>query len=215
MISYWFIDLIIVGFILFFTLRGLRRGLIMAVAGAVTMITALVGAYFAASVFSHPIERIVETPVSNWVATRMENIDTNIIGDVIPTLDAHKFDALRTLGFNENLVPLISNAISNQIDQAATTFQAAITSVLVTAIAHILTYIIAFIVIFVALTLAARLLDTIAKLPVLNTANKIGGLAGGLLQGVLLVWLVVYVLRFVGLIGENIVNGTFLLRFFG
>jgi uncharacterized membrane protein required for colicin V production len=211
----WIIDLLIVGVILFFAWRGLRKGLIMAVAGAVTMLVAVVGAYFAANMFSHHMEGFIEAPVRSWVANRMENMGDTVIGERIPTVDSHALDALRDIGFNENLIPFISNAISGQLQRVGYSFQEAIAAVLVTAVSHILTYIIAFIVLLIALKFAARLLDTIAKLPVLNTANKLGGLLGGLVQGVAIVWVSVYVLRFVGAIGEGTVEGTFLLRFFG
>ena len=213
--AYSVIDLVILAVIVFFTLRGFFKGLIMAIAGAVTVTAAIIGAYFAASMFSHHIEGVIESPVSRWVENRMENIGPNAASQAVPSADSQLFDLLHRFGLNDNLIPFVSDSINSQIDRATYTFQAAITSVLVSAAAHILTYIIAFILIYIALSLAARLLDTVAKLPILNTANKIGGLVGGLLQGVLLVWLAVYVLKFVGVLGESAFEGTYLLRLFG
>lgn len=49
-------------------------------------------------------------------------------------------------------------------------------------------FLIAFVVIVIVLNLLAVLLNTIMKLPVLNSINHIGGLVAGLAEGLLMVW---------------------------
>lgn len=58
------------------------------------------------------------------------------------------------------------------------------TSLVIDAIA----YAVSFLVVWIAFRLIAGLLDLVAKLPVLNTLNRCGGLAAGAVQGILLVW---------------------------
>ncbi len=48
---------------------------------------------------------------------------------------------------------------------------------------------ISFTIILIVMAIAVHVLDLIAKLPVLNSINHLGGLAVGLLQGMIVVWL--------------------------
>ena len=48
---------------------------------------------------------------------------------------------------------------------------------------------ISFTIILIAMAIAVHVLDLIAKLPVLNSINHLGGLAIGLLEGMIVVWL--------------------------
>ncbi|MEY8390994.1 CvpA family protein [Lachnospiraceae bacterium] len=50
-------------------------------------------------------------------------------------------------------------------------------------------WILSFSIIFVAMVILVRVLDLVAKLPVLNSINHIGGLAIGLVQGVIVIWI--------------------------
>ncbi len=57
-------------------------------------------------------------------------------------------------------------------------------------VVHRLAWAINFIVVLVLLALAVHFLDVLAKLPVLRNINRIGGLAVGLLEGLIVVWIV-------------------------
>ena len=56
-------------------------------------------------------------------------------------------------------------------------------------IISIICFVAAFIIVRIGLKFTVRLLDKIAKLPVLNIVNKVGGLAVGALNGVLVVYI--------------------------
>lgn len=53
-----------------------------------------------------------------------------------------------------------------------------------------LAWVLSFAVIFILLMVAVHFLDVLAKLPVLKDINRIGGLAIGLLEGLVVVWIV-------------------------
>jgi len=55
---------------------------------------------------------------------------------------------------------------------------------------NVLSMLIAFVVVYFGMKLLGKLLDAIARLPVLSFINRLGGLAIGFLQGVLVIWLV-------------------------
>jgi len=55
---------------------------------------------------------------------------------------------------------------------------------------NIVAMLIAFMVIYLGMKLIGKLLDAVAKLPVISALNRLGGLAIGFLQGVLVLWLI-------------------------
>lgn len=79
-----------------------------------------------------------------------------------------------------------------------------ITNMILNAIAFVITFLVA----VLALTLLANALDLIAKLPGLKQINAVGGLAAGLAEGVLLVWILFVILTmFAGTeIGQDIMK---------
>jgi len=208
---HWIIDFIIVTIIVCCAIRGFQRGLVLAVFGALTMLVALAGAWLAASFFSHYLEGVLEAPVASWVDSRMENFEINFDR---PVTNDTVHEALRVLGINEHITERIDYTVAAHLDRTGYAFQNAAAAGLTSIIANTLTFLIAFVVLVFVLRFAAQLLDTIAQLPLLNIVNKLGGLGGGLLQGVLIVWLCVTALSFLGVINPETAAGSFWLRRF-
>lgn len=61
-------------------------------------------------------------------------------------------------------------------------------------VVHRLAWVLAFTVILILLAVAVHFLDVLAKLPVLRNINRIGGLAVGLLEGLVVVWILFLVI---------------------
>ncbi len=57
-----------------------------------------------------------------------------------------------------------------------------------------LAWVLSFVLILILLAVAVHFLDIIARLPVLENINRIGGLAVGLLEGLVVVWIVLLVI---------------------
>ena len=80
-------------------------------------------------------------------------------------------------------------------------------------------FLLAFVLILILWHILTRVLNLIAKLPVLRTFNKLGGFVFGILQGLLVVFLCVWVLRLlmaacVVTIPDNVIADSMLLEFF-
>lgn len=76
-------------------------------------------------------------------------------------------------------------------------------------------FVLAYVILRILLSLIVRSLDLVAKLPVIHQANALGGGIIGLLYGLLLAFLAVWILRRCHvLITEDMIEGTYLLRFF-
>ena len=212
MSAYLMIDVLIAGVLSFFALKGLKKGLVLSVMSALTLIIALVGARFASAAFSPRMEGVVKPIVGDWVGAKAGDISSDVLDGIGTVTDPMIYETVKMFGFGENHAQSISESVSSRLSQTGDSLQAALTASLAAMIARIFTFILAFLMITLALFFASRLLDTAAKLPVLNLANKLGGLAGGLLQGGVIVWLAVYILRFAGVIDPEAFEHTVLLR---
>ncbi|MEF9958811.1 MAG: CvpA family protein [Niameybacter sp.] len=79
--------------------------------------------------------------------------------------------------------------------------------------------VICFIVIKVGLTLAVGVLDLVAKLPILKTANTWGGFIVGIIKGMLIIWIICLVIPFLIMIPqfaglEMLVEESYLMTLF-
>ena len=68
---------------------------------------------------------------------------------------------------------------------------------------NLIAFIVLFIIIRALLALAVSIIDTLARLPIINLINRIGGLAFGLVSGLLFVWSVLCVMTFFFLNKDN------------
>lgn len=86
-------------------------------------------------------------------------------------------------------------------------------------VVHAVLFLLAFVLILILWHILARVLNLISKLPVLKTMNKLGGFVFGVLQGLLVVFLCIWVLRLlmtacVVTIPEAVIEESILLKFF-
>lgn len=91
-----------------------------------------------------------------------------------------------------NLPTFLQNAVTEGINNTTEAVAASMTEMAIS----IICFIIVFILVRFGLKFAVKILDTIAKLPLLNLFNKVGGLAVGVLNGVIIVYLVLALTTF-------------------
>jgi uncharacterized membrane protein required for colicin V production len=165
---YNIIDLVVLGVIAAFGVQGIKKGLVMSLAGGLTLVVGISGARVAS---------VHLTPYIGRLLTRVlgEGPAVNIM-DHIPAF------------------PWVSDYLTLPT-------------------AYLFSFIFSFLAITLAFYYAARLIDTIVKFPILNLANKLGGLAGGLIFGGAVVWLGVYLLRYFGIPNPDVIGRTVLLDF--
>lgn len=73
-----------------------------------------------------------------------------------------------------------------------------ITERVATLIFNAIIFLILFIAVYIAVKVAINVLDVVSRLPILNEANKLAGVAIGLAQGVLIVWIFFVVITIAG-----------------
>ena len=164
---------------------------------------ALFGASWASQQFAEP--------VAQWLAPVLEEK----IQEYMPQEQASLQDMLQEFNFSgDALQQKIDEIMQNVSDTGATVFDAATESISLS-IASALVFVAAFLVLLLVMWLLMLPLKALVKLPGINFANRLGGAALGLVIGALLLFLAVWaMLRFDIFLTPELVEDTYLLRFF-
>ena len=162
------IDVVIIGIILLCLIFGYKKGLIGVAFSVVSFFLAVI------------IALVLFVPVSSFVINNTE-FDENIKNAIVTNFNSEENDENGESNF-------ISTYIAEQIDEAkGQTLEVVSTEFSVICIKGIV-FIALFIVAKFALFFVKALANLIAKLPVLNQFNKLGGIVFGLLKGLVITY---------------------------
>ncbi|MEG2096786.1 MAG: CvpA family protein [Pseudoflavonifractor sp.] len=220
-------DLAIIAILLVFLWRGSSRGFVLALCGLLAVIIAFVGASFLATSLSPKVGKALEPKFAAAIEKRLdaeiqkEPAVTDPADPVQTPDDAAAFplqdvlDALKGMGLYEDLIAGVDKAVQEGMMDVATNAAAAVAAAIAQSVAYAVIFLVAFVAILVAWTLLSHGLDLVTRLPGLHFLNKTGGAILGLAKGVMLLFIVAWLMRFSGiLIPEETVAQTHLLKFF-
>lgn len=182
------IDLIIVAIVLLFTFIGYKRGLVKIAFSLCTFVIALI------------IALILYKPIANLVINNTEfdeNIESAIVDNILPE-GVFATDEIN-LELDDNLYHSLLKNGTNTIQGVAETFS--------TKIIETIAFLFIFTLAKIALRFVTFFADLVAKLPILNQFNHLGGIIFGLLQGCLIVLVILALISlFAPMIDESIIN---------
>ena len=171
------IDIVIIAVILFCLYRGYKQGLIGLAFSIVSFIAALIIAF------------ILFVPVSSFVIDKTE-FDNNIKNAIVSNFNTEETTESGESNF-------ITTYINEQVDEAkGKTLDVVATEISELCIKGIV-FIGLFIVARIALIFVKAIANLIAKLPILNQFNKLGGIVFGLLKGFIITYGVLAILLLV------------------
>lgn len=211
-------DGIIVAILAYFFLRGRKKGLILALCGLAAFFVAIIGARMASDAFAPKVADMLQPHFSTVIESHLgSGLEEKL--DELLTAGEQGDNAiaklLTTLGFYDEVADTIRSAVSGQAAQTAADVAVALARSVAEVVAGVLVFIVAFLLITVGWFLLSRALDLAARLPILNGLNRTLGGLFGLLQGMLLLFLIAWVLRLLGgVIPQDTVEQTTLLKFF-
>ncbi|MGI6577308.1 MAG: CvpA family protein [Eubacteriales bacterium] len=222
------LDLIILGIIVIFVIRGLSKGLIMSLSGLAALIAGIFGGTYIAEKFSRSLG---EAWISPWVkkslnlAAQGEQIPQGAVLTGEGTLTDTASGSLAGI-MESSKLPRFSfegtiDTIGKHISETGNEILEAAANVISERIAYILLFLVAFIVIQLVVRILFRLLSFIGKAPVLNALNRLAGGALGLISGILLVTLFMWVaVTFIkpatetgAILSEGVIKETFLAKY--
>ena len=186
------IDIIAAAVLLGFTVYGARRGLFRALAGLLIVAAALIGARMAAETLVPPVMDLSRPLIQRHVEKELEQA----LGDQVEVSMPEEPEALLALlGVDEARLAELAEQVRRTIQETGATILAAVAESLAEPVLYSLLFLLAFLLLTAALRLAARLLDLALKLPVLHGANALGGVAVGLLEGLVVLAVAALVLK--------------------
>lgn len=207
-------DLVVAAVLLLFVLTGAKRGLFKTLASLVVTIAAMIGAGFFGSMAAKPLSAIIYPRIEgkfieSIVAAAGSELDAagELGTEVLANIDLF-VAKLEALGVESSSITGLLNTFepAEFVSAAAQTiFNALLQGVLT---------IIFFFLLLIALKILVNTFDLVFKLPVIGTVNTIGGALIGLAEGVLLVFLAVFLLQKCGVALPEMAEGGFVLSFF-
>ncbi len=185
--------------------RGYTVGLFMTLCNCAATLVAFTGALFVAVTFSQALADIVaaliQAPIEFFLESQLEGIMTSDVAAVVENLQETAFLG----GFIEQMNLEAQSSIS--------AVAASISAFMALQISRIVLFLLSFILLLMVWAFVSNTLNLAFKLPILSSANALAGLAAGLLQGALIVFVLVWVLDH-GILTTAEIETTYLLHFF-
>lgn len=172
-----------------FALAGLKSGLIKMVFSLISTIAALL----VAVIFSPVVSNLLESH-SGFSAFLTEKVEAVLESAVSESEDMS--DYIEGLPFPETIKNVIREN-DDELQAVSATQQVLETYVcqrIVSVIIKSISFAVTFFAALLALVVLCRVLDLISRLPLLNEINHMAGLAAGLAEGILVVWILFVVL---------------------
>ena len=216
--SFLLYDIAIAAILIFFFFHGRKKGLILTLCGLAAFFVAVFGASFVSDAAAPQVAGWLEPHISTAIEDQLGDNVQKSLDELLAageTGDNTIVSVLTALGFYDEVADAIRSAAAKEGAQAAADSAAALACAAAEVVAKVLVFIVAFILISIAWFFLSRVLNLAAKLPVIKGLNRLLGGLFGLLQGMLLLFLVGWVLRLMGdVIPQETVEQTVLLKFF-
>jgi len=207
------IDILLVLVLISCVWAGIRKGLVLGVAGLIVLLVAIVGANFIAKTYSKEFIPAVEPFISNFVDEAVnslqlegedeaEPVEYRLDGEteeIVPEVYDAAMTSLKKLGISESSARTLAEKASKGVAKVGQSLTNSLADELCKTICYLMVFMIAFILIFIILTIIATILNLAFKLPGLNIVNDIGGGILGLAKGAVLVCAIACVLQYVGI----------------
>lgn len=208
--SPYIIDVAIIAVLILLIWRGVKRGLILSLFGLAAIFVCFAGGWFAAEYLSSPISTFIrptiQSTLEGLLPEEMTAVSTDPeTGEAVVESAYSLEEVLAALGESETFVGLLeplTAAIEENTVTVLTTAVAAVADYLADMIAAALVFGVVFIALLLACFLISHTLDLAFKLPILAQVNQIGGGLFGLVQGVLLGVVAVWLLRLFGVLTD-------------
>lgn len=217
------IDAIAVAVLAGFLIWGARDGLFRSLTGLLTVVVALVGAGLIAGALAAPAARLAAPLIEEHIRQQVDDAMAVQSSQQVemPELDMEEdegfeiADLLALMGLDEDVRDFLAEQAQEKIADTGEAIAVAVVESVAQSILYAVIFLVSFLALTVLLKLAIRAMDLVLKLPGLHLLNTLGGAVVGLIEGALLVFLVIWVLRRLGVsFDTETVAQTHVLHFF-
>ena len=214
------IDIIAAAILIGLALYGAHRGLFRALAELAVVVVALVGAAMIAHALAAPAAGLVTPLIRGGLESRVDAAMEQQTQEVqMPEEDLDGSfqieDLLSLMGLDEDVREDLAGKAEEKVRDTGVSIVMAVVESLAESILYGVIFLISFVGLTVLLKLLIRAVDLVLQLPGLHALNTWGGALVGLVEGALLLFLVVWLLRRFGVSFEtDLVADTHILKFF-
>lgn len=120
--------------------------------------------------------------------------DSSAASDLTTRIQAAEL--LNLMGLDDTLRDSLSNRVEEKVRDTGVSIAMAVVESVMESIVYMILFILAFFVLTLLLRLLEKAMNLAMKLPGVHALNALGGAAVGLIEGVLLIFLVIWILRF-------------------
>jgi len=205
------IDAIALAVLAGFAVWGACRGLLRTRAGLLVLALSLTGAGFIASALSGPAAKLAAPAIEKRLESRLDASFQERFPDEAepPPLG----ELLELLGIDEVCWDAFADQVEKTVRDTGASLAAAVIENAAGSMLYGALYVVSFVLLSAALHLLVRMLDAVLRLPGLHGLNAVGGGVAGILEGALLLFLAVWVLRLLGVSFDG-ESGTKFFKFF-
>ncbi len=213
------VDLLVLMILGFCVWQGYRKGLILSAAGVLILIIGVIGGVQLANRLG-PSVSVKMGPLLDWVADDATDEAVRASGGYsafqdIDTVETIARGAFERLGIQKNGASKLSGRVWDRMQALDTPLNKSVAAIFIEAVCWVGVFLFGFVILSLLLTLAAHFVSMLFTIPGLNLLDTVGGLGFGLLQGLLILFAVGWVFRYLGiLIPDSWTQNTLLLRFF-
>lgn len=204
------IDIVVAAVLLGFAVYGGKRGLFRALSGLLAVVVALVGAGIIAATFTTPVTKVVTPLIAGHIEEKVENamaVQSAGSGVQMPEADTEDpsaiQDLLTILGLDDEVRSRLAEEVQEKVRDTGASIAAAVVESMARSLIYGTLYILSFAVLLLLMKVLIGAMDLVLKLPLLRGLNTLGGAAVGLVEGALLLFLAVWVLRRLGVSFES------------
>lgn len=215
--TYLIYDAVILILLLFFFLRGRKKGLVLTLCGLASIFIALFGARMASDCLAPTVADMLAPRFSPVIEEQLDNGLEEKLDELLSSGEDGNLlvDLLTRFGVYDEVSTAIENMVSGQTAQTIADVAFSLAHAVAEVVAGVLVFVVAFLAIMVLWFFLSHALDLAARLPVINGLNRTLGGLFGLLEGMLLLFLIAWVMRLLGgVIPQETVEQTTLLNFF-
>ena len=204
------IDIVVAAVLLGFAVYGGKRGLFRALSGLLAVVVALVGAGIIAATFTTPVTKVVTPLIAGHIEEKVENamaVQSAGSGVQMPEADTEDpsaiQDLLAILGLDDEVRSRLAEEVQEKVRDTGASIAAAVVESMARSFIYGTLYILSFAVLLLLMKVLIGAMDLVLKRPLLRGLNTLGGAAVGLVEGALLLFLAVWVLRRLGVSFES------------
>ena len=207
------LDILILAVLAFFVWKGRRKGFILGLAGILTIFLGILGGNIVSNAYYQSAATSL-SPFLDWVTGDAAEEAARNEGFSQTEAELAE-DTFSILGISPKEVPKLVAASVQQAQETGISVRNTVSIVFIQTITKIVLFIFAFILVCLLFSLIFHFISMLFNLPGLHLLDKFGGMVLGLFYGLLMFFVVGYVLRFTGFaIPADLVESSLLLRFF-